>query len=209
MATRNDFKYFFIDDFLNQELLQRVTLDSTNLPSEQTLPNICGYLISDDGKYEQAPDHPYYYNRYHDNSILKSLLPGSIGEVIDLVKTELQQYMSNPVIYNFATMKNIVIDKREINGRWHKDYNPIENFFDDEKQWLVFISLSKDNVNSTFQITPTSEWPNIWNIGLNETLSNNRLFAHNMNLGHQYHQHDIDDVTLLGMRWYDKLSNSA
>ena len=36
-----------------------------------------------------------------------------------------------------------------------------------------------------------------------ETLSDNRLFAHNMNLGHQYHQNDKNDVTLIYIRWYD------
>ena len=90
------------------------------------------------------------------------------------------------------------------NGRWHKDYNPIENFDDTTKQWITFFTLSGEDVNSEFQVSHADEWPDIWNRGIKETLSNNRLFGHNMNLGHQYYQNDKNDVVLIYIRWYDK-----
>lgn len=202
-------EYFFIDGFLDSSLLQRLTLEKDDIPSGDTLPSICGYFINSDGTVKEDLTNPTIYNRYDDNSILKSLLPKSTGEIIDLLELKLKEHLSNPVVYNFRLLKNIVMNPKETFGRWHQDYNPIENFEDPKKQWITFFTISSPNTNSEFQVSYTSEWPDIWNRGIKETLSNNRLFSHNMNLGHQYHQKDNNDVTFLYIRWYDKPNNST
>jgi hypothetical protein len=65
------------------------------------------------------------------------------------------------------------------------------------------LCFTTNQVNSQFQISPTSEWPNIWNIGKKETLKSNQLFGHNMNLGHQYFENDLNDLCIMYVRWYD------
>ena len=105
---------------------------------------------------------------------------------------------------NTLELINNEVDPMHTSGRWHKDYNPIENFDDTTKQWITFFTLSSDNVDSEFQVSYADEWPDIWKRGVKETLSNNRLFAHNMNLGHQYYQNDNNKVTMIYIRWYDK-----
>tara|TARA_R110000822_G_C15101739_1_gene471964 strand:- start:35 stop:616 length:582 start_codon:yes stop_codon:yes gene_type:complete len=190
-------KYFFTDQFLDTDLLQRITSDKPSADKS-------GYLINPDGSLEEDKVNPTLYNRYDNNSIVKNLLPDSIGELIDLIEFQLRPYLKRPIIYNFRTLVNNEVDPMHTNGRWHKDFNPIENFDDATKQWITFFTLSSDDVNSEFQVSPADEWPDIWNRGVKETLSNNRLFAHNMNMGHQYHQNEKNDVTLIYIRWYDK-----
>ena len=148
--------------------------------------------------------NPTLYNRYDDNSIVKRLLPDSMGELIDLIQQKLKPYLERPVIYNYRVLIDNQIDPMHTSGRWHKDYNPIENFDDTTKQWITFFTLSDTDVNSEFQVSYADEWPDIWRRGVKETLSNNRLFAHNMNLGHQYYQNDNNQVTMIYIRWYDK-----
>ena len=190
-------EYFFTDQFLNADLLQRVSDDK---PVEDQ----SGYLINPDGSLEENKTNPTLYNRYDDNSIVKRLLPDSMGELIDLIQLQLKPYLKRPVIYNYRVLIDNQIDPVHTSGRWHKDYNPIENFDDTTKQWITFFTLSDDNVDSEFQVSYANEWPDIWNRGVKETLSNNRLFAHNMNLGHQYYQNDNNKVTMIYIRWYDK-----
>ena len=190
-------EYFFTDQFLNADLLQRVSDDK---PVEDQ----SGYLINPDGSLEENTTNPTLYNRYDDNSVVKSLLPESAGELIDLIQLQLKPYLERPVIYNYRVLIDNQIDPMHTSGRWHKDYNPIENFDDATKQWITFFTLSSDSVNSEFQVSYADEWPDIWHRGVKETLSNNRLFAHNMNLGHQYYQNDNNKVTMIYIRWYDK-----
>tara|TARA_R110002020_G_scaffold354143_1_gene566942 strand:- start:887 stop:1471 length:585 start_codon:yes stop_codon:yes gene_type:complete len=190
-------EYFFIDEFLDSDTLQKITAD-------KPLVETSGYLITPDGSLKEDETNPTLCNRYDDNSIVKSLLPKSNGKLIDLIESQLKSYLTRPVIYNYRTLINNEVDPMHTSGRWHKDYNPIENFDDTTKQWITFFTLSSDNVNSEFQVSYADEWPDIWKRGVKETLSNNRLFAHNMNLGHQYYQNDNNDVTMIYIRWYDK-----
>ena len=190
-------EYFFTDQFLDTDTLQHVTID-------KPLEDRSGYLINPDGSLEEDKTNPTLYNRYDDNSIVKRLLPDSIGELIDLIQQQLNPYMTRPVIYNYRVLINNEVDPLHTSGRWHQDYNPIENFDDNTKQWITFFTLSGDNIDSEFQVSYADEWPDIWNRGIRETLSDNKLFAHNMNLGHQYYQNDNNDVTLIYIRWYDK-----
>lgn len=190
-------EYFFIYQFLDTDTLQHVTID-------KPLEDQSGYLINPDGSLEEDKTNPTLYNRYDDNSIVKRLLPDSMGELIDLIQQQLNPYMTRPVIYNYRVLINNEVDPLHTSGRWHQDYNPIENFDDNTKQWITFFTLSGDNIDSEFQVSYADEWPDIWNRGIRETLSNNKLFAHNMNLGHQYYQNDNNDVTLIYIRWYDK-----
>lgn len=190
-------EYFFIDQFLDTNTLENITFD-------KPLEDQSGYLINPDGSLEEDKTNPTLYNRYNDNSIVKRLLPDSMGELIDLIQQQLNSYMTRPVIYNYRVLINNEVDPMHTSGRWHQDYNPIENFDDNTKQWITFFTISGDNIDSEFQVSYADEWPDIWNRGVKETLSNNRLFAHNMNLGHQYYQNDNNDVTMIYIRWYDK-----
>jgi len=199
-----EIEYFFIDDFLDSELSERLIREQNQMPAEETLPSLCGYLINPDGTCEEDVTNPTIYNRYHDNSILKSLLPTSTSETIDLLESKLKEHISNPVVYNFRVITNITMDPTHTSGGWHKDYNPIEKFDDLTKQWITFYTLSGGNVDSEFQVSYTSEWPDVWQRGIREVLSDNRLFGHNMNLGHQYHQNENNDVMMIYIRWYDK-----
>jgi hypothetical protein len=197
----DDNNHFFVDNYLDADLLNKITLEKNELPSDKTLPTKCGYLINSDGSLEEDRKNPTLYNRYHDNSIVKSLLPESTRELIDLIQSKLQSRLSNPTVYNLKVLTNNVMDETESWGRWHKDYNPLHP----ADLWLSFYTISGNEVNSEFQISPTSEWPDLWNRGVKETLSGNRLFCQNMNLGHQYHQNDKNDVTMIYIRWYDNL----
>ncbi len=190
-------EYFFTDQFLNADLLQRVSDD-------KPLIDYPGYLINPNADLLKDKTNPTLYNRYDDNSIVKRLLPDSMGELIDLIQQKLKPYLKRPVIYNYRVLIDNQIDPMHDAGRWHKDYNPIENFDDPTKQWITFFTLSDADVNSEFQVSYADEWPDIWHRGVRETLTNNKLFAHNMNLGHQYYQNDNNDVTMIYIRWYDK-----
>ena len=97
-------EYFFTDQFLNADLLQRVSDDK---PVEDQ----SGYLINPDGSLEENTTNPTLYNRYDDNSVVKSLLPESAGELIDLIQLQLKPYLERPVIYNYRVLIDNQIDQ--------------------------------------------------------------------------------------------------
>ena len=80
-------EYFFTDQFLNADLLQRVSDD-------KPLVDFPGYLSNPDGDLLRDKTNPTLYNRYDDNSIVKRLLPDSMGKLIDLIQQQLNPYMS-------------------------------------------------------------------------------------------------------------------
>ena len=68
-------EYFFIDEFLDSDTLQKITAD-------KPLVETSGYLITPDGSLKEDETNPTLCNRYDDNSIVKSLLPKSNGKLI-------------------------------------------------------------------------------------------------------------------------------
>ena len=72
-------KYFFTDQFLDTDLLQRITSDKPSADKS-------GYLINPDRSLEEDKVNPTLYNRYDNNSIVKNLLPESTRELIDLIE---------------------------------------------------------------------------------------------------------------------------
>ena len=82
----NDQQYFFIDNFLDTDLVSAIATEKTKLATIETLPDNCGHFINPDGIVVDDSTHPNIYNRYHDNSMLKSLLPKSVGNLIDKIR---------------------------------------------------------------------------------------------------------------------------
>lgn len=195
---RSDYKYFYETDFLDTTLHQALS-DPINHCAG------VGYTINEDGSITVTETDPVIRNRYSDDSILIPLLPEPLQEFINLAKGKMiEQGAVIPTIFNISALIKPDPDVRTTVGQWHKDYNLITNITDPNKLWFTMLSLGSNDVTSEFMVSPTSEWPNLWNIGVRTTLESNKLFGHTMNLGHQYFKKDKNDLTLLYIRWYDR-----
>ena len=195
---RSDYKYFYESDFLDTALHQAL-LDPANHCAG------VGYTINEDGSTIITEDDPVIRNRYNDDSLLIPRLPEPLQRFIHLTKGKMVEHGAIiPTVYNISALVKPDPDTRTTVGRWHKDYNLITNVTDPNKLWFTMLSLGSNDVTSEFMVSPTSEWPNLWNIGVKTTLESNKLFGHTMNLGHQYFKKDKNDLTLLYIRWYDR-----
>lgn len=190
------YNYFYKENFLDDDL-HHLMLDKNNWCLGK------GVRINEDGTHTTESE-PLFKNRYKDNTVLKSILPNPTQNVVTKLESLLiENGVVSPIVYNLNFMVDIKIDPTHINGRWHKDFNLISDINDPIKLWFTMLCFTSNQINSQFQISPTSEWPNIWNIGKKETLMSNQLFGHNMNLGHQYFENDLNDLCIMYVRWYD------
>jgi len=194
---KSDFKYFYELNFLDSELHQSM-LDPINHLANR------GMMIDENGIVIDDSD-PVIRNRYKDNSVLFNVLPETTVKFLNLVRDKIVGTGAvDPIVFNISALINPDPDPRTTVGIWHKDYNLIPEITDPNKLWFTMYSLAEQEVNSEFLVSPTSEWPDIWNRGVKEVLTSNRLFGHSMNLGHQYFKKDKNELVLLYVRWYDK-----
>ncbi len=194
---KSDFKYFYEPNFLDSELHQSM-LDPIN-----HLANT-GMMIDENGIVTYDSDS-VLKNRFSDNSVLFDVLPNTTVKFLNLVKDKIiNNGAVDPIVFNISALINPDPDPKTTIGVWHKDFNLVTHITDANKLWFTMYSLSIQEVNSEFLISPTAQWPDIWNRGVKEVLTSNKLFGHTMNLGHQYFQRDKNDLILLYIRWYDK-----
>jgi hypothetical protein len=194
---KSNYNFFYKENFLENNLHQ-LMLDQKNWCLDY------GCLVQEDGTYTIEQADSVIKNRYKDNTIVRSLLPEPAQNVVTNLENVLREHgVKDPVLFNFKVLTNITMDPIHLYGRWHKDFNLITHITDPLKLWFTMLCLTTNEVDSEFQVSPTSEWPNIWNIGVKKVLQSNQLFGHNMNLGHQYFQNPKNDLGILYVRWYD------
>jgi hypothetical protein len=194
---RSDYKYFYHPDFLDSDLHQSM-LDPINHLANK------GMMIDENGIVTDDSD-PVVRNRYKDNSVLFNNLPQPMVRFLNTVRDKIiDNGAVDPVVFNISALINPDPDPKTTVGKWHKDYNLIPEISDPNKLWFSMYSLTLQEANSEFLVSPTAEWPNIWNIGVKEVLTTNKLFGHTMNLGHQYFKKDKNELVLLYIRWFDK-----
>jgi hypothetical protein len=201
---RSDLKYFYQPNFLDSEL-HELMLDTKNqcLDFGMTIDSD-GSIVFDKGYGDGHNSGTVFRNRYKDNSIIKDNLSQPFKSVIDLLEIKLiENGVKNPVIFNLGMMINPNPSPSNKNYGWHKDYNIIDHIQDPLKLWFTIFSLTKNEVTSEFMVSPTSEGVDYWKLGVKEIVDSNKLFAHNMNLGHQYIVGNKNEVTIMYGRWYD------
>ncbi len=193
---RENYKWFYQSDFLNQDLHDRLLQYINENPNFGITINVDGAVVKTESNLIE--------NRFNDNSVCKTILSDPVLEFIELVENKLiQNGCKVPTIYNFG----ILFDPYPRPGvkayKWHKDYNVIEHIQDPNKLWFTIFSLSDKEVNSEFTVSPTPEGPDFWNMGVRTAVATNKLFGHNMNLGHEYDPKDKNNVAILYIRWFD------
>lgn len=194
---RSNYKYFYQSDFLDKEFHQKM-LDPVNHLANK------GMMIDENGIATDDSD-PVVRNRYKDNSVLFDNLPQTMVMFLNTVRNKIMENGAiDPIVFNITALINPDPSPNTTVGNWHKDYNLIPEITDPNKLWFTMYSLAEKEVTSEFLVSPTAEWPNIWNIGVKEVLTTNKLFGHTMNLGHQYFQKDKNELVLLYVRWYDR-----
>ena len=115
----------------------------------------------------------------------------------------IKQGLKNPIVYNIAVLSNLVTVPGTNGHGWHKDYNPIKHITDTSKLWITFLALSQSEIDTEFVVSPTTDGPTLWDIGVDLTLTSNVAIGHNMNLGHNYIVNNKNDLSLIYIRWYD------
>lgn len=196
--NKSDYKWFYQTDFLDAGLHAKM-LDPVNQCINLGLSvNIDG-SVNFDGKELST-------NRYKDNSIFKEHLPEATKDVLGRLENELKLAGCKvPTIFNLMT----IINPYPIQGMkaygWHKDFNLIDHVQDPLKLWFTMLMLSSDEVTSEFMVSPGPDGPDFWSMGVRTTASSNKLFGHNMNLGHGYFPREKNQVGVLYIRWYDNV----
>ena len=194
---RSDYRCFCNTNFLDDALYQ-----SMLIPENQFVGK--GLMVSDDGSYTVDLEEFTLKNRYKDNSVLLTALPTSLAKVIEVTKNRLiREGLKNPVAFNIRALVNPESDPMSRGHGWHKDYNCVPHIDDPLKLWITMMVLSNDASDSTFMVSPGPEGPGLWNIGYKKIVCPNMLFAHNMNLGHEYIAGAKNNLSLLYIRWYD------
>lgn len=194
--SQTKYNWFYEPDFLDQVLHERMLY-----PTNQCID--LGLSVDVDGNVSTGNGEASS-NRYRDNSIFKDNIPDTTRTLIELLENRLiQQGVKVPILFNFMT----IVDPHPLPGMkaygWHKDFNLIEHVQDPLKLWFTMLSLTRHEVNSEFMVSPTPEGPEFWNIGVRTTVTSNKLFGHNMNLGHGYFPKEKNHVGILYIRWYD------
>ena len=193
---KSKFQWFYKTDFLEQDLHQKM-LDPVNQCID------LGLLVDENGNVSTGHGE-VSSNRFVDNSIFKANVPEPTRQLIELLENKLiDAGVKVPVLFNFMN----IVDPDPVPGTrghgWHKDYNVIEHIQDPLKLWFTMLSLTDVEVNSEFMVSPTPDGPEFWNIGVKTVVDSNKLFGHNMNLGHGYFPKDKNHVGILYIRWYD------
>ena len=196
--NRLNYKWFYRTDFLDAGLHKKM-LDPVNQCINLGLSVNVDGSINFDGKELLS-------NRFKDNSIFKANLPAATKDVVELLENELKLMGCKvPTIFNFMTIINpYPIPGMKAYG-WHKDFNLIDHVQDPLKLWFTMLMLSSDEVTSEFMVSPGPDGPDFWNMGVRTTASSNKLFGHNMNLGHGYFPKEKNQVGVLYIRWYDNV----
>jgi len=194
--SRTNFKWFYESDFLDLALHEQM-LDPTNQCID------LGLLVDVDGNVTTG-NGGESSNRYRDNSIFKDNIPFATKVLIEILENKLiDAGVKVPTLFNFMT----IVNPHPLPGMkaygWHKDFNLIEHIQDPLKLWFTMLSLTRHEVNSEFMVSPTADGPEFWNIGVRTTVESNKLFGHNMKLGHGYFPKDKNQVGILYIRWYD------
>jgi len=193
---KSDFCWFYNTDFLDQDLHEKM-LDPVN----QCLG--LGLTVDVDGQASNEKGD-LLTNRYSDNSIFKDNLPVATKSLLEILENRLiEAGVKVPVLFNFMTMVDPVPAPHMRSYGWHKDFNSIDHIQDPLKLWFTVLSLTKHEVNSEFMVSPTKDGPEFWNIGVRTTVDSNKLFGHNMNMGHGYFPKEKNHVGILYIRWYD------
>lgn len=194
--NREKYKWFYEPDFLDQDF-HKIMLD----PDNQCIDT--GLSIANDGSISFQKSS-VLTNRYPNNIIFKDNIPPVTRSLIEKIESRLMiAGCKVPVLFNFSTL----IDPRPTPDMkaygWHKDFNIITHITDPLKLWFTILTLSKEDVDSEFMVCPTPDGPDFWNIGIKTKATTNKLFGHNMNLGHGYFPHGKNHVRIVYTRWYD------
>jgi hypothetical protein len=194
--NRQNYNWFYHTDFLNDDL-HRQMLDPVN----QCI-NL-GLLVDENGTVSFGNGEASS-NRYHTNDVFKNNLPNSTKSVIEILENRLiEAGVKVPILFNFMT----IIDPHPLPGMkaygWHKDFNLIDHIQDPLKLWFTMLSLTEYETNSEFMVSPTADGPDFWKLGVRTTVDSNKLFGHNMNMGHGYFPKEKNQVGILYIRWYD------
>ena len=194
---KTDYQYFCIHDFLDESLHSQMVLPKNQCQSADV-------LIAEDGNTILGTNDNVIKNRYKDNSIVMDFLPPAFKSVVEQLKNQLiKQGLKNPIVYNIAVLSNLVTVPGTNGHGWHKDYNPIKHITDTSKLWITFLALSQSEIDTEFVVSPTTDGPTLWDIGVDLTLTSNVAIGHNMNLGHNYIVNNKNDLSLIYIRWYD------
>ncbi len=193
---KTDYKWFYQADFLEDSLHNQL-VESLSLGFKS------GLFIDEEGTVTETQGN-VVSNRYHDNSILKSKVSKDTLLAIELIENKLiESGVKVPVLFNLSTLVGPRPTPDMKSYGWHKDFNIIEHIQDPLKLWFTMLTLTKNDVNSEFMVSPTPEGPDFWKMGVRTVATSNKLFGHNMHLGHEYAPKENNNVCILYMRWFD------
>ena len=194
--NKSKYRWFYESDFLDQRLHdQLLTTVNNDLGS--------GLFIDTEGNITEQ-DTLVWNNRHDNHDILKTNVPEVGAQFIEMNERKLiDAGVVTPVLFNFAVLVNPNPNPLGDDYGWHKDFNLIEHIEDPLKLWFTMYTITDQEVDSEFMVSPTPDGPEFWNIGVRTKANTNQLYGHNMNLGHEYVAKEKNRVTMLYMRWFD------
>lgn len=194
--SNTNYKWFYHPEFLDQQTHDQL-LDTVY--NEFNF----GFFVSKDGEVTKE-DTKYVSNRYHNNQIVKGNVPDTVRNFIEINESKLiENGVEVPVLFNFAVLMDPKPKFGDKGYGWHKDYNLIDHIQDPLKLWFTMYTLTNQDVDSQFIVSPTADGPEFWNMGVRTEATTNKFFGHNMHLGHEYLPKDKNSVAMVYMRWFD------
>jgi hypothetical protein len=192
--NKNDLKYFFIKDFLNNPNVL------SSFPSEALLfENSPAAIIEEDGTIHFHPTKKNHIrNNCLDETVIDKMLSPNIKTVKNTIRPlVIENGLVKPMIKGLANYSN------PDSIKWHKDGIPEDMKIHNSKRFITFFAVSEDQIHSDFMVALNPTSIELWNIGFKLELETNMLIGHNQHLGHEYNKRQDSKINIFSFLWYD------
>jgi hypothetical protein len=192
--NKNELKYFFIKDFLNDsDVHNRVCSDILLFEDSPAA------IIEEDGTTHFHPTKKNHIrNNCLDETVIDKMLSPSIRTIKNIIRPlVIENGLAKPMIrglQNFSNPDSI---------RWHKDVVPEDMYIHSSKRFVTFFVVSESQIYSDFMVSLNPTSVELWNIGFKLELETNMLIGHNQFLGHEYNKLRDSKINIFSFLWYD------
>jgi hypothetical protein len=192
--NKNELKYFFIRDFLNDsDVYNRVCSDILLFEDSPAA------IIEEDGTTHFHPTKKNHIrNNCLDETVIDKMLSPSIRTIKNIIRPlVIENGLAKPMIrglQNFSNPDSI---------RWHKDVVPEDMYIHSSKRFVTFFVVSESQIHSDFMVSLNPTSVELWNIGFKLELETNMLIGHNQFLGHEYNKLRDSKINIFSFLWYD------
>jgi hypothetical protein len=192
--NKNELKYFFIKDFLNDsDVHNRVCSDILLFEDSPAA------IIEEDGTTHFHPTKKNHIrNNCLDETVIDKMLSPSIRTIKNIIRPlVIENGLAKPMIRGLQNFNN------PDSIRWHKDVVPEDMHIHSSKRFVTFFVVSESQIHSDFMVSLNPTSVELWNIGFKLELETNMLIGHNQHLGHEYNKRQDSRINIFSFLWYD------